>query len=132
MKLAIVNAFSINMLNDNCGLLFDKIENPADFLREYEVYNFIGHKDLDNIVRQNLNISIPEGVRGNVDIDNFDILLVAQYSGPRLPVGTTQLPEGAKIEYWLIKKPDIANIDGFDVFVEKKENLEYLLGKLPY
>jgi len=44
MKLAIVNAFSINMLNNKgCGLLFDKIENPADFLREHEVYNFIGH-----------------------------------------------------------------------------------------
>ena len=29
-------------------------------------------------------------------------MLVAQYSGPRLPEGATALPAGARIEFWLV------------------------------
>jgi hypothetical protein len=39
--------------------------------------------------------------RANVSLAAGDRVLVGQYSGPRLPEGTTTLPEGATIK-WLV------------------------------
>jgi hypothetical protein len=38
-----------------------------------------------------------------------DVLLVGQYSGPRLPEGATELPEGATIRWLLVH---IGGVDG--------------------
>ena len=40
--------------------------------------------------------------RANVTFAPGDVMLVAQYSGPRLPEGATALPAGARIEFWLV------------------------------
>ena len=41
--------------------------------------------------------------RVSVKLDNPDLhAIIGQYSGPRLEEGATELPEGARIEWWII------------------------------
>jgi len=62
----------------------------------------LGHADIAMIVSEALQQ--PLGVnRVSVFMnDPWDRLLVAQYSGPRLPEGATELPEGARITWKLV------------------------------
>ena len=111
-RLIISNAFSLNMLCENYTLLevsdVKGTEEVADFLytyfdvRRFEVVNAIGHLSTDIIVHDmfiEYDIDIPKGQRVTVDLKKGDYLLVAQYQGPRLPEGVTELPEGAQIVF---------------------------------
>jgi len=108
MKIILTNAFSINMLPCNANLKFTKIANPADLInRNWLTENAIGHADTDRVVRHQLHMDgaeVPEGKRSNVvfPTPEADALLVAQYRGPRLPEGATELPQGATLEFWLV------------------------------
>ena len=112
----ITNAFSINMLTQgDISLNFIRLPNVATArmhcliaLCNETLVNAIGHRDLDIIVRQQLNLSadvLPTGQRMTIhfpmDRDTDQQMLIAQYIGPRLPEGTTILPANATIEYWL-------------------------------
>jgi hypothetical protein len=82
-------------------------ENARQFIDEaIEIeggfYSRIGHTDTAAIVSRLLGIEC-EMRRDSISIQPGDRLLVAQYSGPRLPEGATMLPEGARIEFWLAK-----------------------------
>lgn len=48
------------------------------------------------------NYELPAN-RASVKLEPGEKMIVAQYSGPRLPEGTTALPEGAKIEFILVE-----------------------------
>lgn len=101
----LANAFSINMLNSGMretSIRFKVIsKETAQFLcQELGVVSHIGHADMANVVSAELGMSVPM-VRDTHNFSNH--LLVAQYSGPRLPEGTTVLPEGSKIEWWLVE-----------------------------
>ena len=50
------------------------------------------------IVSSDLGISL-EVNRISLNLQFGDVLVVAQYKGPRFPEGTIVLPEGAHIEY---------------------------------
>lgn len=108
MTVYLVNAFSINMLEGSSDLTFGKISTETaylfckDALRDGVFINAIGHSTTDVLVRNMLNINgLPQGERVNVKLkDSNDELIVAQYSGPRLEEGTTELPEGATVEFW--------------------------------
>jgi len=41
--------------------------------------------------------------RPTVKLTAGDKAVVAQYIGPRLPEGATSLPEGSKVEFFLLK-----------------------------
>lgn len=62
----------------------------------------IGHADTARIVSDILGVELPAN-RATVKLQPGEKMIVAQYSGPRLPEGATTLPEGAKIEFVLVE-----------------------------
>ena len=108
--LFIGNAFSLNMLNRDGKarspvpvdghIVGQTIQELAD-APDWEVRSVVGHESTAAIFSDLLGEDIPFN-RESVKLGDDDALLVGQYSGPRLEEGATQLPEGAKIEWWLI------------------------------
>jgi len=47
---------------------------------------------------------VPVGERKTVKLSSYIATVVAQYNGPRLEVGATELPEGAQITFWLVTR----------------------------
>ena len=102
----ITNAFSINMLASSAKVNFEQIstETARTFIKESDdIVSAIGHADTAHIVGDILGIEI-ESNRMSVQLTSDETLLVAQYTGPRLPEGATTLPEGATITFWLVSK----------------------------
>lgn len=100
--MTLTNAFSINMLNSNFHeLMFTKVGvEDAKRLVSGGLSSHIGHADMANVVGALLEKEVPM----NRDTMKFHgVMLVAQYIGPRLPEGTTVLPEGATVEFWLVE-----------------------------
>jgi hypothetical protein len=83
MKKIIGNAFSLQMLMDSFANIqvspIKKEEIPFD-----ECESAIGHQDLADYLGLPMN-------RTNVKLSNKDTLYVAQFTGGRLPEGTTML-----------------------------------------
>jgi hypothetical protein len=108
----LTNAFSINMLEGNAKVTFTKIEDTAYVAKilamsmdNNNLTGAIGHASTAEVVNAALGLDIVHS-RCNVvfkETDSWlDSLMVAQYRGPRLEEGTTTLPEGATIEWWLV------------------------------
>ncbi|MCD6341097.1 MAG: DUF1874 domain-containing protein, partial [Desulfurococcales archaeon] len=57
--------------------------------------------DIAAIISKQLNIAITPN-RITIALQPGDKAIIAQYTGPRLPEGTTTLPDNATIEYFLI------------------------------
>lgn len=103
LKTFLTNAFSINMLPGR--------ETEVDFypLTTEEAHDIlvsgfesaIGHKDTAAVVSQILGIKVSVN-RVDVKLNPDVQIIVAQYTGPRLPEGVTTLPDGAKIEFWQV------------------------------
>lgn len=98
----IVNAFSINMLpRERVSVVFTPISNgEAAAIAAEGLESAIGHADTACVVGSLLGIDLSAN-RVDIKVAPGDRLLVAQYTGPRLPEGATALPEGAKIEFWV-------------------------------
>jgi hypothetical protein len=125
MKIYVSNAFSLSMLSreaqrgtplgyaprgaDQIGFaarIPRPVEDPADFLRMYEEYgvpiiSVIGHADTAAVISAVLGRDL-QADRRSISLGMDDLLLVGQYIGPRLPEGATALPEGARLEWWVI------------------------------
>ncbi len=121
MTVYLVNAFSLNMINignDTLTVTVKKLTvDEAKRLLAPEghlapnVVLAIGHTDTARLVGDLLGF--PEGdiarmveaaqTRPTVKMSTGDKAVVAQYIGPRLPEGTTKLPEGARIEFFLVE-----------------------------
>ena len=107
MSVILCNAFSLNMLPGTCpaNVQIVPVKNPAEFLNRHVVRNCIGHADTDAVVRHRLHMDgcdIPAGKRESVQVGQGDVLCVAQYCGPRLAEGATELPEGASIQWFQV------------------------------
>ena len=106
MTIYIGNAFSLNML-DRTGKPRSPRPWSLDMVQTFlsrvptAPVSCIGHEDTARIVSSLLGRSVPVN-RITVRLADEDTLLVAQYVGPRLPEGTTVLPEGARVEWWAI------------------------------
>ena len=117
--LYICNTFSLSMLDRDSQLSAPRIPKPIDnpeyFLgatyKRTKVVSAVGHADTASIFAEILDVDsfpefFPNGLkpnRINVSLTNpKDHALVGQYIGPRLPEGATTLPEGARIDWWLI------------------------------
>ena len=130
MRNVLSNAFSISMImemiwedkGDNFAglpLSFKEIQPdaiPAD------IYSVIGHADTARVVGGLLGREIPAN-RVTYKAQPGDVLYVAQYTGPRLPEGATQLPEGAEIRFYKIEEvqPDIGALLGAVPFIGNVE-----------
>jgi len=103
----VTNAISLNMLPPDVqfgGIIFRRItvEEAQRLVRKAnEVVSAIGHADTARLVGRELGIELPAD-RRNVQLSD-ELMLVAQYVGPRLPEGTTELPQGARIEWFVVR-----------------------------
>lgn len=110
--LYITNAFSIQMLapsaTDRATLSFKPVtlEQAIKMVETNIFVSAIGHKDTANVVSNLFKKEIPMN-RISVNLGNNDVLLVAQLSGGRLPEGTTTIPDGMSIQFWVVANTDI-------------------------
>ena len=120
MKLFICNAFSLSMLDREVqsrkpgDSLFECARYPVpcsdELLTEYcrmmldgriEWVSAVGHASTAFLFGNLLGLPIMPN-RVSVKLSKDTMALIGQYSGQRLPEGATELPEGARIEWWLI------------------------------
>jgi len=101
------NAFSLNMLPETAKDITIRIqkidiEKAKDLLKD-GFASIVGHPDVARILVSMLKIAIPVNRATFTWTDDIPIL-VAQYRGARLPAGATELPKGAKIDFYLVTK----------------------------
>ena len=102
--LTITNAFSINMIahHVDANVSFKRIttERVRDLVNASRpVVGRCGHKDIATLVNKKLKADIAHE-RVDTKLEYNDLLIVAQYRGPRLPEGATELPKDAVIEWY--------------------------------
>ena len=109
----LTNAFSINMFGgeitpptiEECsgswpGLMISVKEiSPQDV--PADAVSIIGHPDTARIVGGILGREVPAN-RVTYSVEKGDVIYVAQYTGPRLQEGATELPEGATLKFYRI------------------------------
>jgi hypothetical protein len=120
MKLFICNAFSLSMLDREIQRrsptdCVEPARVPApvsdETLTEYcrlmisgecEWESAVGHESTAAVFANELGLPILPN-RVSVKLAGLETkALIGQYIGPRLPEGATKLPDGAKIEWWLV------------------------------
>lgn len=101
MKL--LNAFSLSMIGSLPATIdVEEIsaKQAAEFLAD-SCESAVGHADTAALFESVLGIPVPVN-RVSVTIPCGEDVIVGQYIGPRLPEGTTALPEGASIRWLLV------------------------------
>jgi hypothetical protein len=105
--MVVTNAISLNMIPPDVqsgGIIFRHItlDEARRLVRTADtIVSAIGHADTARVIGQQLGIELlPD--RRNVVLGD-ELMLVCQYVGPRLPEGATELPSGARIEYFLVR-----------------------------
>jgi hypothetical protein len=98
-KMKLANAFSISMLPLEGVVVFDKLkqEEAISYLHR-DMESYIGHQDTANLLSNILGLEVPVN-RASLTIFPGEDIVIAQYIGPRLPEGTTVLPDDAKIQW---------------------------------
>ena len=108
----ITNSFSLSMLDE--WRLTDQTSetaisvipvDPIDWLNEAEsrhgpALSIVGHADTAALFAKQLGRDVAFN-RQSVTVDESTELLIGQYKGPRLPEGTTELPDGAALQ-WVV------------------------------
>ena len=112
------NAFSLNMLPvwaTGGSLRFQRLtlEQAQAEVCHQGYTSAVGHADVAALFTEALGVSVPMS-RINAELlpgTEDDQILVGQYFGPRLPEGTTTLPEGAEIRWVLVTLEDSVDVD---------------------
>ncbi len=81
------------------NLRIEKID-PSEIPND--VVSVVGHQDIATILTNVLGFEVPFN-RTTVQVTRGDTLYVGQYVGPRLPEGTQVLPEGSRIDYFVVE-----------------------------
>lgn len=100
------NAFSLNMVQGECNVEIREIADPIGLLSNSVFKNVIGHPETDVLVRNILEkggLVVPPGERATIRLALGDVLVVAQYVGPRLTEGATSLPAGATLVWFSVR-----------------------------
>jgi hypothetical protein len=108
MKIYLGNAFSLQMIPEGGIIEVNKltIEQVLESLIDEDILEgIIGHEDTANLVNSILNLNLTHS-RKSIVLNDDDILVVAQVTGGRLPVGCTELPEGCKLEFYSVNFVD--------------------------
>ena len=116
MPMVLVNAFSANMLpaldvNREVQVTFTRV--PDEMIKEFvttaaedgNLISAIGHPNTAAILSDMLGTQIV-AARINIELGDgegrYKTVYLAQYRGPRLPEGATELPAGAAIEWYRV------------------------------
>lgn len=109
-RLFITNAFSLSMLSSDSLWMDERLvirrlaDDEARQLLQasaqagYHIVSGVGHADTAKILSGLLGTEVLMN-RVSINLSSLDLLLVGQYSGPRLPEGATELPPGATIKW---------------------------------
>jgi len=105
----ICNAISLGMLSgdvQSASLQLTEIADPREFLRDVgarfgQVVSAVGHADTAALFATLLDRPVAPA-RVTLQFSPYDVYLVGQLAGPRLPEGATTLPEGASIRWILV------------------------------
>lgn len=94
------NVFSSGMIHFNMDLEVRVVD--LDEFKEVakDAISVVGHEDTARVLSGILERQV-EFNRVSTRLESGDIVCVAQYDGPRLPLGATSLPEGAGFR-WMI------------------------------
>jgi hypothetical protein len=84
------NAFSLGMLPEGAAPTIRELPGRPDVSGLVSV---VGHADTASILGVAFN-------RATIKLNLGDVLIVAQYDGPRLAEGTTTLPDGARFRWF--------------------------------
>lgn len=99
------NAFALSMVDgDGDYQIWVRPIEPDTIKKHFSVMPWqsaMGHADIARVVGLDIGVDVPVN-RVSLKIDPQDYLYVAQYMGPRLPEGSTELPKGAEIKYFLV------------------------------
>lgn len=101
----ICNAFSLSMLpspEHRWIVAVIPVKNPREIVRGKKVESFVGHADTARLFSQILGVPV-ECRRESLRLEDGRGVLVGQYVGPRLPEGATELPEGARIDWFFVR-----------------------------
>ncbi len=98
----IINAFSANMLvSFPTSVHFEEIPEARARGIAQDCVSAVGHADTAAVFSTLLGVTVPMA-RTTVALREGDTALLGQYSGPRLPEGSTTLPAGATIRWILV------------------------------
>lgn len=105
----LTNAFSVNMLTHPVQhrvtftpLTVEGAQQLCKLRDRDAVTSAVGHPDTAAVFSNILGFDVQPN-RVSVALDPTTRLLLGQYTGPRLPEGATSLPDGAVINWWLVK-----------------------------
>lgn len=98
----LLNAFSTNMVGDCTVAFVDISAAAARQALEPGFTSAVGHADTAAVFSDILGIGV-HAERSTVALKTGDRAVIGQYSGPRLPEGATQLPEGARIRWIMLR-----------------------------
>jgi hypothetical protein len=102
------NAFSLSMVPETVTLRVETIDPYEALVLATQasargwLVSALGHADIAMIVSEALQQPLGVNRISVFMSEPWDRLLVAQYTGPRLPEGATELPEGARITWKLV------------------------------
>jgi len=103
------NAFSLNMIEsplvgDSYGIDVQRLspEETTDLLETTYFKSVVGHADIAEVISNILGVEVPFN-RESVKARKGDVLIIAQYSGPRLREGACMLPAGAQIDFYRVE-----------------------------
>jgi len=106
MYYSFLNAFSLNMVKcreTQVSITEISLAEVIDILRNNNCKSYVGHQDLCNILNDMLNFTVAFNRENFYFSEECDKAIVAQYSGNRLPEGTTTLPENSEIKFFTVK-----------------------------
>ena len=95
--MVLTNAFSLQMLtNTSATITVEEVQPTKELLQECD--NSLGHKDICDLLNGMFGTSLVPN-RKSDRLSDGDSVLVAQYTGGRLPEGAISLPEGASLKF---------------------------------
>lgn len=99
------NAFTLNMLGEDVNSTLVRVNKVEPHEVPTDAISVIGHADTARVVGNILGREVAPN-RCNVTLTSKEVLYVAQYRGPRLPEGATELPEGANLTFYKVDISD--------------------------
>lgn len=96
------NAFSLSMLK-SCGHSIVCLPMSLAEAKELaeDAKSYVVHEDTAKLFSGLLETTVVAN-RSKLTLEVGDGLIVGQYTGPRLEVGATSLPDGATVHWWLV------------------------------
>lgn len=99
----LTNAFSLNMIEPGLSgqAEFHPVSEEEARMHVQAHGSAIGHADLAAVLTRVLKTEVACN-RTTITLKDGATMVVAQYHGPRLPEGCTELPTGAKVVFYAV------------------------------